>query len=389
MKLPTYDKSKLVGTVGDTLIHLVAKNEHLPKRPEVLNVLMSLGSFGAASLKVTNASNRTALEELGPPYSLRVPLASYAFNLNVRLREARITVARSLFASHKKKNAGAPRLLESVGTRLYLLEGEQIDRNLRAWNQRGMLWLESSKQASSEANSHVVMQRRREEPVRKKMSNVKHDLSIRSSSASSTSSSYSSTSSSAPEAEELSHAIHPLVEEENRKTRYGRIVVAESERATGVRVPFVDGGQHRGLIMAHRWVLPKAEKERKGGQFPALFSRKEATETSNRSVEDEIMARLQFCVEWWPPLLGKFNASDDGDSSNARAEQPTSLADLTRMAQQAKESGVFPVSSDWSKDLPKNMDKRMQRKYEHNWYTQQITESAKVQSRQFPPRKRW
>ena len=79
----TYDPTLLVGTVGDTLIHIIMKNAQLKNRQAVLDIFMGLGSFSEESLKVVNESNRTAMEEMHPPFSLRVPSASYGFALQV------------------------------------------------------------------------------------------------------------------------------------------------------------------------------------------------------------------------------------------------------------------------------------------------------------------
>ena len=126
-----YDHKKLVGTVGDTLVHIVCKNERkreslclisnhmnhmifkayfislfpidLPNRQKILNILMSLGSFGKDSLKVRNTSNRTALEELEPPYSLRIPLAGYTFAWNVSLRETQLSISAKLSKARHDK----------------------------------------------------------------------------------------------------------------------------------------------------------------------------------------------------------------------------------------------------------------------------------------------
>mmetsp|Transcript_32344 Transcript_32344/g.73064 ORF Transcript_32344/g.73064 Transcript_32344/m.73064 type:complete len:498 (+) Transcript_32344:320-1813(+) len=133
LQLPTYDPTLLVGTVGDTLIHIIMKNAQLKNRQAVLDIFMGLGSFSEESLKVVNESNRTAMEEMDPPFSLRVPSASYGFALQVRLREVRLALGDKWNRSVERTKI--PKYLADLKA-----TPESYDGALARFNTRGVLW---------------------------------------------------------------------------------------------------------------------------------------------------------------------------------------------------------------------------------------------------------
>lgn len=61
--LPHYHAHKLVGTIGDSLVHIILKNSLVEERQGLLDVLMLLDSFTKESLLLENTSNVSV-----PPY---------------------------------------------------------------------------------------------------------------------------------------------------------------------------------------------------------------------------------------------------------------------------------------------------------------------------------
>lgn len=351
LPLPRYDKNKLTATIGDTLLHLVCKNEHLPKRQEILAILMSLGSFDEESLKVRNASNRTALEELEPPYSLRIPLAGYSFGLNVRLRETRLAVERHLFDKQKPEVPPADTLL----------------------------WLVDPLKPAA---APTGIPKKTKKKVTSSLSSSSSSLLLSSSSSSpssipSVASAASSTSSgSAPSSVIMiaGNRHHGKRTSEGKAAKPGdRVVVRNSERETGIRIPFVDGGSYRGVIVAHRWVFPRTPRKKAANPFFAR--RQKPKEPSSMSVEDETMQRLQFCIEWQIP---RSQINSQSNKEKEATEEPRSLANFALLAK--KERIEQPSAA---QTMGRN--KHQERKQERLFYQNQINNASEL----IPLRRKW
>lgn len=369
-----YDYRKLVGTVGDTLVHIVCKNERereslclnsnhmhhaifkarfissfsidLPNRQKILNILMSLGSFGKDSLKVRNASNRTALEELEPPYSLRIPLAGYTFAWNVRLRETQLSISAKLSKARHDE----------------LKEEECI--KLRQWNQRSILW---NRPSLSKIPPPIPALVEYAEKI-----NGNDNL---------TTTSYSTKSS-------LS-SNHPpfslIYKDKFERQRQGRVING-SEHESGFKVPFVDSGLHRGYLIAHRWVFPKPQRRKGISTFP-LFKRQLVKAPTGLSKEEKTVRQLQFCVQWshfpnsmLPQEIG------DGEKPNNHGKGVSTKASFADVAIEARASASVSLGTQCHERLSQVQIKageRSQRRY----FMEQIRKEN-LKSR-LPLRRKW
>mmetsp|Transcript_20541 Transcript_20541/g.26725 ORF Transcript_20541/g.26725 Transcript_20541/m.26725 type:complete len:610 (+) Transcript_20541:20-1849(+) len=134
IKLPHYHKDKLVACVGDTLVHIILKNDSMDNRQDLLDVLMNIGSFSEESVKALNSSNRTPLEEMNPPFFFKIPAYSYTYNAQVRWRALKAHVSEKF---HTAADPTIGKLANDITA-----TPEDYDKALHAWNHRSLCWVD-------------------------------------------------------------------------------------------------------------------------------------------------------------------------------------------------------------------------------------------------------